>query len=88
MDIGWGGCFVETVTTPTRDEHTVVMVPVGETRIGIGGHVLYVDRGIGFAIRFDRLTSAQIDALKQLLGDPPPSVTPVEAVGVQSIGKT
>ena len=88
MDISWGGCFIETVTTPSRDEHTIVMIPVGDTKIGIGGQVLYVDRGIGFAVRFDSLTLAQIEALRSLLGDPPRSVVPAGVLVGQSIGKT
>ncbi|HEX5070162.1 MAG TPA: PilZ domain-containing protein [Vicinamibacterales bacterium] len=87
-DISWGGCFVQTMSTPMRDEHTVVIIPIDETRIEIGGRVQYVERGMGFAVKFDRLTTAQIDALKPLLGDPPPTVWPAGPVAAQSIGKT
>jgi len=74
MDISWGGCFIETLSTPSRGEQTVVTVPVRDTNIEIDGCVVYVDRGMGFAVRFDPLTAANVEALKELLGDPPPSV--------------
>jgi hypothetical protein len=73
MDISWGGCFIETLSTPSRDERTTVTVPIGDTKIEIDGCVVYVDRGMGFAVRFDPLTRANAEALKELLGDPPPA---------------
>ena len=88
MDISWGGCFIETVTAPSRDEHTIVTVPIGDAKIEIGGRVLYVERGMGFAVEFEPLTCETVEALKQLLGDPPPSVTAGSAPVAQSIGKT
>ena len=73
-DISWAGCFVETVSTPSVGERTVVTVPARGRMIEISGEIVYVERGLGIALRFDKLTADQIDALTGLLGEPPASV--------------
>ena len=68
-DISWGGCFVQTVTTPQNHERTEVAFLVGDTMITIPGEVVAVETGIGFAVQFDSLNADQARALKSLLGD-------------------
>jgi hypothetical protein len=52
-------------------EQTVVTAMIGGRAVTLTGTVVYRERSIGFAIRFDELTSAQTDVLKDVLGDPP-----------------
>jgi hypothetical protein len=73
-DISWSGCFLETLTVPSIGEPTVVTVPAAGRMNEIPGQIVYVERGHGIAVRFDKLTADQIDALTGLLGEPPTSV--------------
>jgi hypothetical protein len=73
-DISWDGCFLETLTAPSVGEATVVTVPAGGRMNEISGQIVYVERGHGIAVKFDKLTVDQIEALKDLLGEPPTSV--------------
>jgi hypothetical protein len=70
-DIGWGGCFVDSRTTPPMNEATVISVRIGDDSIEIAGRVVYVEQEMGFAMQFDALTAPQVAALTRLLGDPP-----------------
>ena len=70
-DISWGGCFIQTLAEPSIGEHTVVCVPVADRTLEIAGTIVYRERAIGFAVRFDPLTADQTAALKPLLGEPP-----------------
>jgi hypothetical protein len=74
-DISWDGCFLETLSTPSVGEQTVVMVPAGDGTVEISGQIVYVERGLGIALKFDTLTAGQIDALTGLLGQPPVSTS-------------
>jgi hypothetical protein len=75
-DISWGGCFIQTYTAPSVSERTVITVtmPLHERAVEIAGVVLYVEAAMGFSVLFDRLTADQIDALTDVLGEPPESV--------------
>jgi hypothetical protein len=73
-DIGWGGCFIQTVVTPPVDTETVVTVSsllINDRALEITGRVRYVEAAMGFAMVFDTLTAEQINALTELLGEPP-----------------
>jgi len=70
-DISWGGCFVDSRTTPSMLEATVVSLGVGGDAIEIAGRVVSVDQEIGFAVQFDALTAEQVRVMMRLLGDPP-----------------
>jgi hypothetical protein len=70
-DIGWGGCFVDSRTAPPMNETTVVTVGDGDGSMEFAGRVVYVERGMGFAVQFDALTAHQVAALTRLLGEPP-----------------
>jgi len=69
-DISWGGCFVQTVTTPTNHERTAVSFVAGDANLTIEGRVVYVEPGMGFALQFDPLSETDVKALKDLLGNP------------------
>jgi hypothetical protein len=67
-DIGLGGCFIETMVQPTKGEETSVTVTFGPGQsMDFTGHVAYAEPGLGFAVKFDELTPADLEALKQLL---------------------
>ena len=68
-DISWGGCFVQTVTTPQNHERTEVAFLVGDTMLTIEGEVVAVEPGIGFAVQFDPLSAEHAKTLKNLLGE-------------------
>ena len=70
-DISWGGCFIQTMAEPALGERTVIGIPVGDRIVDLEGTVVYRERAIGFAVRFDPLTDDQIAVLKDLLGDSP-----------------
>jgi hypothetical protein len=68
-DISWGGCFVQTVTTPQNHERTEVSLVVGSETLALAGQVVYVESGMGFAVQFDPLTPEHVRVLKDLLGN-------------------
>lgn len=61
---------MQTVTTPSVDERSAVSLP-SEGVPEIYGRILYVERDMGFAMKFDELTAEQIEALATVLGAPP-----------------
>jgi hypothetical protein len=73
-DIGWGGCYVESVAAPGVGDVTLVSVEIGGRSIELPGRVLYIDAGMGFAVVFGDLDEDQIAALQQVLGPAPASL--------------
>jgi hypothetical protein len=73
-DIGWGGCFVESVAAPVVGDQTIVTVQVNGRRLDLPGRVLYVDAGMGFGFVFSDLEEEQIEGLQQVLGPAPASL--------------
>jgi len=69
-DLSWGGCFVQTVTTPQNHERTEVSCLVAGDMLTLQGQVVYVEPGMGFAVQFDPLTAEHVRVLKDLLGNP------------------
>jgi PilZ domain len=69
LDISWGGCFIQTFVEPTIRERTFVTLTPNGTELTLPGVVVYVEKAMGFAVQFDPLTPAQVDALKAILGD-------------------
>ena len=69
-DISWGGCFVQTVTTPKNYERTEVSLLVASDTLALEGQIVYVEPGMGFAVQFDPLTAEHVRVLKDLLGNP------------------
>ena len=71
-DISIGGCFVESMATPSVGEQVGVKVtlPSGEALEALG-EVAYVAMGMGFGVRFLDLTPAQqellADTMRRLL---------------------
>jgi hypothetical protein len=69
-DISWGGCFVQTLTTPQNHERTEVAFLVSSESLALQGEVVYVEPGMGFAVQFDPLTTEHVRVLKSLLDNP------------------
>jgi len=73
-DIGWGGCFINTLAMAEAGERTKVTLKLGGRIIELHGTVVNPVRTMGFAVEFDPYSAEQIDALTPLLGEPPPSL--------------
>jgi hypothetical protein len=56
-DISLGGCFVESLATPVVGEATTVTVTFGdEHSMSFSGTVLYIEKSMGFAVKFNPLS--------------------------------
>jgi hypothetical protein len=82
-DIGWGGCFIDSRTSPPMNEATVISVGDADGSIKIAGRVVHVERGVGFSVQFEPLTNQQVVALTRLLGDPPEDALAPAAAQIQ-----
>ena len=71
-DLSLGGCFVETLATPTAGEETKVTINFGgDISMTFAGTVIYVEPRIGFAVKFhdlDPQTTEQIGQMLDALG--------------------
>ncbi len=67
-DIGWGGCFINTLAMAVAGERTVVTLKVGHGVVELHGTVVNPVRALGFAVEFDPMTAGQIAALTPVLG--------------------
>lgn len=70
-DISWGGCFIQVRAQPAVRERTEIVATIGNRDITLIGSVVYLEPPIGFSMEFEPLTEEQIEALKELLGNPP-----------------
>lgn len=66
-DISLGGCFVQTLATPSIGEDTTVTVTIGNHALSFQGVVVYADRGMGFAVRFRDIPPDELLELGRLL---------------------
>ena len=73
-DISWGGCFVQTVARSSIGQRTIVTVPTAGGTVAVSGTVLYVEPSMGFAVKFDRLSTEQVESLSEILGEAPPEL--------------
>jgi hypothetical protein len=59
-DISLDGCFVESMTTPERDEETVITFEVeGEEFAAPAGTVVYVESPTSFSVKFRAMTAKE-----------------------------
>ena len=72
VDISWSGCFVQTLAQPGIGEQTLVTVPTIEGPTVLRGAVAYVEPGMGFSVKFQKIKRSQYGALFLLLGEPKP----------------
>ncbi len=63
-----GGCFVQTLATPKAGENTKVTIAFGtEVSVTFAGKVIYVEPGMGFAVKFNDLGDEGADQVRRLL---------------------
>jgi hypothetical protein len=67
-DIGWGGCFINTLAMADAGERTKVTLRLDGRVVEFHGTVVNPVRSMGFAVEFDPLTPDQIAALTPILG--------------------
>ena len=68
-DLSVGGCFVQSLAMPAKDEQTSVTVTVGEREFTFSGRVVYIEPGIGFSMKFGPIPSDVAADLTGLLHD-------------------
>ena len=66
-DLSVGGCFVDSIVSPVKDETVVlnVQIPPGDW-LKLSGEVVYVYPGIGFGVSFSNVSEEE-KALLELL---------------------
>lgn len=67
-DVSLGGCFVQTLAAPSAGEETQVTITFGkDVSMTFAGTVIYVEPGMGFAVRFNKLEGEGSDEVKRLI---------------------
>ena len=66
-DFSLGGCFVQSLAMPQQNELTQVTVSVDDQPVTLSGTVVYVEPGMGFAVKFQDLSDAQMALLARLV---------------------
>jgi hypothetical protein len=67
-DVSLGGCFVQTLATPTAGDETHVTITFGkDLSMTFAGKVIYVEPKMGFAVKFNELNDEGADAVRLLL---------------------
>ena len=66
-DFSLGGCFVQSLALPEKDERTMVTLTVGGREVTLPGVVVYVEPGMGFAVQFKDLSDDQRGVLNELI---------------------
>ena len=78
-DIGWGGCFVQTLAEPDIGWRTVITPAIQGQTVDLSCAVVYRVRTMGFGVQFDPLSREQVHVLRLLLGEPPQGVGPLRS---------
>jgi hypothetical protein len=66
-DISLGGCFIQSLSSPTPGDTTIASVIIGNHTLSFPGTVIYVDSTIGFAVQFKQIPEEELDELARLL---------------------
>ena len=67
-DVSLGGCFVQTLATPTAGEDTQVTIAFGkDVSVTFAGKVIYVEPKMGFAVKFNDLDPEGSDQVRRLV---------------------
>jgi hypothetical protein len=51
-DLSVAGCFVQSMATPLQGESTTITLSLDGRSVSVSGTVLYIEAGMGFAVRF------------------------------------
>ncbi len=67
-DLSLGGCFVETLASPSAGEQTRVTINFGgDISMTFAGTVIYVEPRIGFAVKFHELDAQTTEQIGQMI---------------------
>jgi hypothetical protein len=67
-DVSIGGCFIQSLATPTPGEATNVTMHVGpDDTLTLRGLVVYVERGMGFAVSFQDVPAEAAAKIRKLI---------------------
>jgi hypothetical protein len=66
-DFSPGGCFVQSLAMPGTGEETIISIAFGDRTLTFKGTVVYVEAGMGFAVRFEDLSPTGISQLQELM---------------------
>ncbi|HKV99596.1 MAG TPA: PilZ domain-containing protein [Vicinamibacterales bacterium] len=67
-DVSLGGCFVQTLATPSAGDETHVTITFGkDLSMTFVGKVAYVEPKMGFAVKFNELDGDGTEAVQRLL---------------------
>jgi hypothetical protein len=67
-DLSLGGCYVQSLATPTKGEETTVTVIFGDGHtMSFVGSVVYTEPNMGFAVEFRPMTKSQVQELGILI---------------------
>ena len=65
-DVSVSGCFVQSLALPTPGESTVVTIAFGqEHSLALAGTVVYVEPGMGFAVKFNALPDDELGEMRR-----------------------
>lgn len=67
-DVSASGCFVHSLAAPNAGERTIVTMELGRSLVlSIESEVIYVEKTMGFGVKFHNLQTGCIDQLRQAL---------------------
>lgn len=67
-DVSLGGCFVQTLATPTAGDETLVTITFGkDLSMTFVGKVAYVEPQMGFAVKFNELEGEGAEEVRRLI---------------------
>lgn len=69
-DVSVGGCFVQSLATPAPGEITDVTLQLGASEpLVVHGKVVYVERGMGFAVAFQDVSPSTAEHLRRVIAE-------------------
>lgn len=69
-DISVGGCFIQSLAAPSPGESTEVTMQLGAGGpLTVRGIVVYVERGMGFAVSFQDVSPAAQAQIQRLIAE-------------------
>lgn len=67
-DVSEDGCFIHTLATPSTAEETVIKIQLSPSQtIELKGRVAYVERGMGFAVKFTEPSTETAEDFRRTL---------------------
>jgi hypothetical protein len=66
-DLSIGGCYVQSIALPMKNEETEVSIVIGQETLSLVGRVVYAEPHMGFAVEFHSLSDEQAKALQSAI---------------------